>query len=447
MKRSIVQHDSHGQHADGPGTADQRDAEATFEETPACSQQFALRWMHHGIPVGEQKALHIGCAISGAKFTPGNHRATGDQTLDKILTGKNIPIGIEAILEEVRYLHWHARNSVTGEQSCEDALYREFGLNLRQRYPGLALSYGASRNGPEIQQGIARGGEWARIAHTALPRHQGGADFVTTQAAAELAIVIDLERQSYIRSHATHASYEVLKPLDGYIASRLVEKVSIEANSTSGGANYGSSSAAEQMRVLARAISERNRLNLPQEVEWTQLDRSYALTKMLLEDLKPSLGGTGRLNITILFGFSPRLPFPRTYPEFQRVVRLARSPEQRVSFPQMHLTVSVGAAVLPQRALELTLPLDIGPYRGVRVQPLERLAAYACQPDSGVDLLRFGLEDYPFLLDDHEAIASATNLDLMNYTFDTVAKHGGCVITDPIAVRHFVSTEGRPYTV
>ena len=131
--------------------------------------------------------------------------------------------------------------------------------------------------------------------------------------------------------------------------------------------------------------------------------------------------------------------------QVRRVVSLARSLEQRVTFPQMHLSISVGAAILPQRARELTSPLDIGPYRGVRITPLERLVAYSCQPDSDVDVLRFGLEDYPYLLDDQEAIQPATNLDLMNYTFDMIAKHGGRVVTDPIAVRHFVSTEGRPY--
>lgn len=412
-----------------------------------------VRWMEHGVPVGGQKSLGLGCASSGAKFTPDNHQPIGDQILDEILQGRHIPIGIDAISKEaellyaggVRYLHWHARNPATSEQSCDDMLYREFGLNLRQRFPGLALSYGASRNGAEIQSAIANAGEWARVSHAALPRHQGGADFVTIQAAAELAIIVDLERQGWIRWSSDEDSYEILKPLDGYIASRLVENLSIEANSTSGGANYGSSSAAEQVRVLARAISERSRLGLPQEVEWTQLERSYALTKMLLTDLKPNIGSTGRLNLTILFGFSPKLRFPQSYCEFQRVVGLARSLEQQDTFPQMHLSISVGAAVLPQRAMALIQPLDVGPYCGMPVSPLERLAAYACQPDSDVDLIRFGIEDHPFLFDDHGKITPATNLDLMAYTLEKIEKHGGRITTDPVAVRHFVSTEQRPY--
>jgi hypothetical protein len=410
-------------------------------------------WMNHGVSVGEPKHLFVGCANTGAKFTPKNHQGTGDGTLDRILRGQYMPIGIDAIVAEteglyergVRYLHWHPRNPATREQSCELPLFREFSLNLRQRFPGLALSFGGSRNGPEIQQAIAGAGEWARIQQAALALHEGGAEFVTIQAAAELTVILDLERQGYLRWNPAMGDYDRLKPLDGYIASRLLEPLSIEAHSTSGGAKYGDSSAAEQLRVLARAISARSRLNLPQEVEWTQLDRSYALTRLLLEELRPSLGGTGRLNITLLFGFSPKMPFPMSYGEFRRAVRMARSLEKRTSFPPMHLTISVGAAVLPQRANQLVRPLDIGPYRGARVTSLERLVAYACQPDSDVDLIRTGIEDHPFLLDDHEAIVPATNLDLVDFVIEKIEKHGGRVITDPVAVRHFVSTEGRPY--
>lgn len=411
--------------------------------------------MTHGLSSGEPKQLLIGAATSGAKFTPLNHPSGDGSALDRILRGESILVHTEEILAEtkqlyslgVRYLHWHARNPFTREQSSSVELYREFGQRHRQRFPDLALSYGASRNGKEIHERIDTLGEWTRLEHTGLPRHAGGSDFVTIQAAAELTGYLDLERQGYLRQSKTGAGYEILKPLEDYIPSRTQAAVAIEAHSTAGGANYGASSAQIQLSVLERAVFERCRLNLPQEVEWTQRDRSFALTRLLIDHFKPSLAGTGRLNVTILFGFSPKLPFPVTYQEFQDTVRLARSLAEGQSFPTLHLTVSVGAAVLPQAVSGLIRPLDVGPYRGVRVTPLERLAAYACQPDSEVDLIRFGLEDHPFLLSDQGDVISATNADLVRYGVEKITKHGGVVVTDPIRVRHFVSTEGRPYAL
>lgn len=410
------------------------------------------RWERHGVPVGQPRKLILGAAITGAKFTPGNHTRESGETLDAILSGRHIPVGLDALEREVdamwkggvRYLHWHARNPLTREQSCEQALYREFGLAARRRYPGLALSYGASRNGREIREAIATRGEWERISQSGLDLHEGGADFVTTHAAAELIAILDLERQGYLRIDQTGRT-EFLKPVSDYIASRTVETVSIEANSTSGGSDYGRSSPAEQLRVLAHAIAARNRLNLPQEVEWTQLPRSHALTRLLLEEFKPGLGDNGRLNVTILFGFSPKLPFPTNYESFQQAVQFARDLEQRRRFPEMHLTVTVSAAVLPQQAGKLICPLDVGPYCGSRVTPLERLVAYACQPDSGVDVLRFGLEDAPFLIELDGTVRPASNVDLMHFVLENVEKHEGVLLTDPVSIRHFITPEGRPY--
>ena len=400
---------------------------------------------------GMPKSVIVGLASSGAKFTPGNHGSDANEVFDVILRGERIPVYAEKILEEidavhglgVRYFHWHARNPETREQSCDPYLYGALGSLLRSHFPGLALSYGASRNGPEIHRAIARSGEWSRLRHALLPRHAGGADFVTIQAAAELVIILDMVRQGYIRLLAG-GGCEILKPLDHYVASRSPEETPLEVHSTKGGGNYGAIAAAEQMDVLARVIAGRTGMNLPQEVEWTQFDRSSALTQLLLTALRPRLGHTGRCNLTILFGFSPRLGFPLTYGEFRRVIRCARSMEQSIGFPRMHLTISVGAAILPQKALSLIQPLDIGFYRGVPVPPLERLVAYATQHDSGVDLIRFGLEDHPFLLDGRAVIRPATNVELVAYGIDMIAKHGGSVITDDIAIRHFVSTENRP---
>lgn len=39
---------------------------------------------------GSRKTLILGCASTGAKFTPRNHAATGDRLLDSICTGATI---------------------------------------------------------------------------------------------------------------------------------------------------------------------------------------------------------------------------------------------------------------------------------------------------------------------------------------------------------------------
>src|SRR5271155_2543746 len=68
----------------------------------------------------------------------------------------------------VRYIHEHARNPSTREQSCATRLYSEFGRLCAASCPDAVLSFGASRNGPEIDAAVSVGGEWARIAHTTL---------------------------------------------------------------------------------------------------------------------------------------------------------------------------------------------------------------------------------------------------------------------------------------
>ena len=326
-------------------------------------------------------------------------------------------------------------------KACDNDLYRLVGTRLRQRIPGLVLSYGASRNGREIAQAIASGSEWDRVSHAALSRDRGGADFVTIQAAAELMVVLDLERQGFLRYEPATDSMEVLRPLEEYVANRVEKDLDIGAHSTAGGADYGKSSAAEQLAVFRRAINSRGSLSLPQEVEWTQLERSYTLTKFAVEHLQPSLANTGRLNITILFGFSPKLPFPLAYEEFRRAVKMARSIG---SGKGLNLTVSVGAAVLPNKAHDLVTPLDVGANRGKSVQSLERLVAYACQPDSEVDLVRFGLEDTPYLLDDDGTVQPASNAELGEFVLDKIGRHGGEVISSPERIQRFVTTRTTP---
>jgi len=94
----------------------------------------------------------------------------------------------------------------------------------------------------------------------------------------------------------------------------------------------------------------------------------------------------GRLNITILFGFSPRLPFPDNYAAFKSVVDKARA-----------------IADSDQR----TRPLKVA---GAEAGPMERLLAFASQPDSAVDIVRVGMEDTPYILDPSGVLLPATNL-------------------------------------
>jgi beta-keto acid cleavage enzyme len=262
--------------------------------------------------------LMIGPALTGAKFTPANHISTGDPVFDPILRGDCIPVHSGALLGEIRslysmgarYFHVHARNPQTREQTCNPQIYCELGRTLRNWNPEIILSFGGSRNGREIAQAIRQGTEWSRMVHAAHPRHEGGGDFVTIQAAAELQIPNDLERRGYLRYPEGQATpFELTKDLAEYIPDSREEKLSIGAHFTPGGGDSGSSSARTQLEVLQRAIAVRGDLALPQEVEWTQLVCSYALTKLALDHFQPGLGNTGRLNITILFGFSPLLPF------------------------------------------------------------------------------------------------------------------------------------------
>lgn len=84
------------------------------------------------------------------------------------------------------------------------------------------------------------------------------------------------------------------------------------------------------------------------------------------------------------------------------------------SFLPLHrmipISVTVGAAVLPQHAAAQIKPVDVGLLRGRRMGPMERLIAYGSQPDSGVDVVRVGLEDTPYLLDPAGRVMPATTL-------------------------------------
>ena len=106
--------------------------------------------------------------------------------------------------------------------------------------------------------------------------------------------------------------------------------------------------------------------------------RSALLTWFLVNVLDRDIG---RLNITILFGFSPRLPFPDNYAAFKSVVDKARAiadSDQRTR--PLKVSISCGAAVLPRHAARHIRPIDVGPRAGAEAGPMERLLAIASQP-------------------------------------------------------------------
>ncbi|MEO0566520.1 MAG: 3-keto-5-aminohexanoate cleavage protein [Pseudomonadota bacterium] len=399
--------------------------------------------------------LILGVARTGAKFTPLNHKPTGDPVFDMISSGAMIPVTPDEIRAEmaslyhagVRYIHEHARNPATREQSAEPAIYKSISAMAREVAPDALLSFGGSRNGQEIASAIKTHGEIARVAHAGLDRDAGGADFVTTQAAIELQIVLDMERQGFIRIKPQDGSYKVLRPLHTYEPSGTVEEARLAVNSTAGGANYGSSSAWIQYETAKWTIDARERLGLPYEVEWVQEARSAFLTWYLANHMPEGLRRIGRLNITLLFGFSPRLPFPKSYAAFKRLVEKAKriaNPVWDEETRPLHVSVSVGCAVLPQHAKDHVLPVDVGPLRGVVLGPLERLAIYAAQPNAGVDILRVGLEDTPYVLDDTADLMPTTNLDLVWRTRGILDTHGTKLVTDMDTLTAFKSVPGGP---
>ncbi|MEU7693169.1 hypothetical protein [Microbispora hainanensis] len=158
-----------------------------------------------------------------------------------------------------------------------------------------------------------------------------------------------------------------------------------------------------------------------------QLVRSHAMTRYAIEHPELRLGASGQLNVILLFGFSPRLPFPQDYAEFRRVVTAAKSLEYDLAEPgvkKRHVTVTVGAAVMPQHALQHVKELDVGPRRGTRMCALRRLAAYASQPDSQVDVLRVGMEDTPYAVDGRGQVRLSDNIELLGMAIEELRANG-----------------------
>ncbi|WPN55374.1 3-keto-5-aminohexanoate cleavage protein [Pseudomonas sp. P9_31] len=382
-----------------------------------------------------QKTLILGCASTGAKFTPRNHYLTGDQLLDSICTGATIKGDQDAIVKEAielynlgcRYYHYHARNPITQEQTTDNDIYQAVSRNIQRSCKDVLLSFGASRNGKEVQENIKTFGEWERVSQCALPLHFGGAHFVTIQAAIELQIICELEKKIQKLDFEYMHSSAFFEDIQKYVPSARVVQATMETNSTSKGADYGSTSPSIQFQVYRSAISARRQLGLFHEVEWVQLARSYGMTRFAVEHPSLQLGSSGQLNIILLFGFSSRLPFPSSYDEFCNVIEVAKSLEFDISNPDYRkrkITITVGAAIIPQQAHLHYKVVDVGPRKGTEMCALRRLATYACQPGSGVDILRVGMEDTPYGVDEKGQVHMSDNQQLMEYALEEIGYNG-----------------------
>ena len=139
------------------------------------------------------------------------------------------------------------------------------------------------------------------------------------------------------------------------------------------------------------------------------------LTWNLANAMPNGVRRVGRLNITLLFGFSPRLSFPRNHAEFCRLVGKARAiapPVDGGDTTPLRISISVGSAVLPQHAAHHMRSVDVGPLAGM---PMGILSTYAALPNSQVDILRVGIEDTPYALDPQGRLLPTSNAELAQH--------------------------------
>lgn len=349
--------------------------------------------------------------------------------MDSICSGDTIKSSPPTVVAEAealyslgcRYYHYHARNPLTHEQTTDNDLYQEISRNVQRRCNDMLLSFGASRNGNEVREKILQYGEWERVSQCAIPLHLGGAHFVTIQAAVELQIICELERQYRPLSLDCVSDLDFVQAIADYTPSDRVQDTRLDTHSTSKGADYGKTSPLIQFTVYRNAIRARRRLGLFHEVEWVQLLRSYGMTRYAVEHPEMRLGNSGQLNITLLFGFSPRLPFPETYSEFKQAVDAAKSLEYDLGEPgvkKRHVSITVGAAVMPQHAAQNFRPVDVGRRRGTLLCAVRRLTTYATQPDSQVDILRVAMEDTPYAVDAQGRVRLADNTQLLSHAIE-----------------------------
>jgi hypothetical protein len=385
------------------------------------------------------KKLVIGNAMTGAKFTPANHPRTQDENYNDINIGANIPVAIEEILAEAqlayaagcRYFHVHSRDPGTREQDVNQNWYKEVSRGIRSSCPGAIISFGSSRNGGQVHAAIdekgGAEGEWKRSKQAGIALSDGGAHFQTVAAAVELSLIRDAEKRYKLQRAEL--------PPKGWDKEmgEAVECLSFEANPlTASRSDYGYSSPQIQYTNLKRTISARDKVGLGSEVEWTQFPDSKTLTEMAVRDM--GLGGKAKqLSIVILFGFSPKLPIPKTYEEFKKVVDAAKALEidPVTGEKRLDITITVGAPVLPQNMKKNSMPLDkdIDPNQPV-VGAIERITAYAAQADSGVDVLRSGMEDTPYMRGDNGGLLQTTNPKLVEFIAERAQHYGAQITTD-----------------
>ena len=115
---------------------------------------------------------------------------------------------------------------------------------------------------------------------------------------------------------------------------------------------------------------------------------------------------------------------------------LAKSLEYDVSGRRVRsVTISAGAAVLPQHAPAHVKELEFGSRKGQLAGPMERLACYAAQLDSEVDVIRCGMEDSPYIVTPDGEVTLTDNLGLAHQVRAMVDSCGSELLTDPRAVR------------
>jgi len=106
------------------------------------------------------------------------------------------------------------------------------------------------------------------------------------------------------------------------------------------------------------------------------------------------------------------------------------------------VTISAGAAVLPQHAAQHVGEVDIGPSRGERACALRRLAAWVGQPNSGVDILRSGMEDTPYEMHPEKGPLPTSNARLCEITMEECLRNGVEVEVDQAAIAARLGTVG-----
>ncbi|KZL20526.1 hypothetical protein PsAD2_01381 [Pseudovibrio axinellae] len=113
-----------------------------------------------------------------------------------------------------------------------------FGQMLQHELPGMRLSFGTCRNGLEVIAKVRADGEWARSSQAGLTLEEGGADFVTVQAAVELQRLRDAERQGYIGLDHNSNRYCFEKDISEYTPETALENLKIEVCSMRGASRW-----------------------------------------------------------------------------------------------------------------------------------------------------------------------------------------------------------------